>query len=221
MKKYILAGLFVGVGIGAAFAAESLTFVTTLSAPVASFNKVETMVDNAVQISSDARINAGNKKSTGGSINLQGGPMSVKTLYMEDKTALSATQYNGNDVKWMLNELNIHRNGSVEVTSLLARDIWLKNSKSGYSTKLQANNSMQLDNTVQALSGGANFGLMVCGGGDCSTDPRFNFVAPSSMSSITATPKVLSKSTPEASVSSFEVKGGGSVALEKCLVIYN
>ena len=96
MKKYLV---ITGILVAGTYlqAAENLTFYTVLSKPVGSFWNLTTTMCPYPDISGQS--NTSQSKQTvvnfgptgqGGSISLQGGPMKVDTLLLEDYTTLEA-----------------------------------------------------------------------------------------------------------------------------------
>ncbi len=122
--KWALCALLIGAPLYGM--AEVFTFVTTIASteyPTASFREIETKDKlHTTNIPEKAALNAGyvtdnsNGSSGSGTINIQGNPIDVNTLSMEDDTSLSG----GADKRWYVDTLKIHPNGTVVVGNLIA-----------------------------------------------------------------------------------------------------
>lgn len=96
-------------------APQEFTFVTTLSAPVASFKEIETQYAGVpTEFGNNAEVNLGSSKSGTGEIHIEGGnPVRINQLEMEENTTFSV----GDDKKWIVDELTIGKDGEVEAQS--------------------------------------------------------------------------------------------------------
>lgn len=116
MKRILFVITILGCSMGVWAATDSFTFVSTLSAPVASFREVETK--QSVVIPEGSQFNAGSVDSTEGNIVLNGTkPMKMDTLTMQNNTTISGSK------QWLVDELTINTNGSVKVGSLIADEV--------------------------------------------------------------------------------------------------
>lgn len=119
--------------VGAWGASERFQFISTLSAPIGSFNEVHT-ANCERPVSLTGMFNVGSKQSTGGLLVLDGGAKALDVsgaLRMEDNTVLSFPS----KAKWLVGGLNtgdglyIGGLGSVSVRSLIANTITLPEGK--------------------------------------------------------------------------------------------
>ena len=116
MKRILFVVAILGCSMGVWAATDSFKFVSTLSAPVASFREVETK--QKVEIPANSQFNAGSAASTQGNIVLNGTkPMTMPTLTMQNNTGISG------NAKWLVNTLNIYTNGSVKIGNLIANTV--------------------------------------------------------------------------------------------------
>lgn len=128
---------------------DEFKFVSTLSAPVASFGEVETK--SCVVTQPGGEFNVGNAESSGGTINIQGGPIKVDKLYMEGNTTLGSS---GN-INWLVKDLYVGKLTSadytVQVNELIARLVELNNASTATDTTLNAS-TLQVDSTTHATA---------------------------------------------------------------------
>ncbi len=112
-RKVILLGLLV-VGVNVSAAPTEFQFVSTLSAPVASFKEVETKESKPVKINSGAEMNIGSSVASKGTVKLNNKAL-VTRLYMEDKTVLEVV----NGRVWTVGQLYVGTSGDVSPQNLL------------------------------------------------------------------------------------------------------
>ena len=142
--KWALCALLIGLPLYGM--AEVFTFVTTIASkdtPTASFREIETKdKSHTTNIPKDAVVNAGYVtdnpaigSSKDGTINIQGNPVNVKTLLMEDNTSLLG----GAEKRWYVDTLKIHPNGTVGVGQLIAGNVEIAHgSADTHEVKLEA-----------------------------------------------------------------------------------
>ena len=153
MKRYLflVCALLAGTCLQAA---ESMAFRTVLSKAVGSFGDLQTTTcaypdvsGSGTAASQQTVINFGPTK-LGGQIHLQGGPMKVDTLLMEDGSQLKT----GSNVPFLFapaeegsegGKLSIFQNGTVETNALLVNNLILprNNSFSG----IEVNDTLQIN----------------------------------------------------------------------------
>ncbi len=141
---HLIAGLVVSSMLCWGASTDEFKFVSTLSAPVASFDTVETK--SCVVTEPEGILNVGTAASTGGTINVQGGPVQINKLYMEDGTKIGSA-----DIKWLVTTLNIGKNATVRVKNLLASAVALWNSDS-VESKLDVTNTLQIGSQIYATN---------------------------------------------------------------------
>ncbi len=97
MKKYLLLVIALSVGVGVQ-AADVMQFATVLSKPVGSFVELETtscaypdVKGQGTEYSEQVVVNFGYPGGSGGNINLQGGPVQIDSLLLEDDTVTKAS----------------------------------------------------------------------------------------------------------------------------------
>lgn len=92
-------------------------FFSTLSAPIASFRKVETKDCYPLYLDG-VEMNVGSANSPGGTVNIYGNPVYIDKLYMENGTTFGV-----GSAKWIVDNLAIGQGGTVTVGTLLANTI--------------------------------------------------------------------------------------------------
>ena len=128
------------VWVGLVWAEEKMYFVTALSAPIASFNTVETKDTVPTNISENSQMNIGSKAVETGTIRLlpDAGPMKIGSLLLKDDTQLVGSE---NLTKWMIADyITVGKDSAVTVGGVLAN-------------KLQLRNSDESETTIQVGSG--------------------------------------------------------------------
>lgn len=142
--------------------AERFKFVSYLSAPVASFEVIETK-DNEHPVAPFGEVNAGSIASTSGEIRLEGNPIRVTNLYMEDGTKIEMGEGH-----WIVRTLTIGTvadgkpEASVKVKRLQANSVYLYNSGSEESTTLNVE-SLTVGSGVYTSTGQATSSLTADG----------------------------------------------------------
>ncbi len=119
--KYVLGFLMILLPV--CVCAEDFKFVSVLSAPIASFDHVETK--SPVPTEPRGVFNVGSEASAGGTINVKGNPIEVTNLYMEDNTKIVSSE----DISWLVDTLDVGVNGNVQVKKLIANTVMLANNQ--------------------------------------------------------------------------------------------
>ena len=145
MKKhyFIISALLLGVS--AAFAVEDMRFVTTLSAPLAVFDKVET---------SSAAEPAKAKKATIGVTNNSGSfnttlRLNSKNARMQTLQLNNNTNFGGNVSEWKTPKISVSGGGSLTGKQLKATAF---NFTGGGVNTITANNNIQVTSNIAAAS---------------------------------------------------------------------
>lgn len=144
---FILAACLPALGAGV----NEYEFVSALSVSEASFQEVETKsVDHPTKFGANTVFNVGAPSSTAisGTINVQGKPIQVTTLNMNNSTNVA----NNTNTKWLVDTLNIRADGEVQVGTLLAGEVNLENKTKDKSTGLTAN-TLKTDTSTWAKDG--------------------------------------------------------------------
>ena len=124
--KYWGVTLFMLIACVAAWGQQGgnrFTFISALHAPKASFDIIETRDAGNTVFGSGTVINVGSSASSSGTINVNGYPIDINTLNMEDGTQLTGGAGN----RWLVDTLNIRPNGEVTVGALIAEKVDLNN----------------------------------------------------------------------------------------------
>lgn len=132
MKKLLLIMGCIMVGVHFAWAEEAMYFVSALSAPVASFNAVETKDRSLITtLPESAYVNVGSESSNSGTVTIGAGAgrIEIESLWLDDNTRLQ-----GEDTwtKWMISDqLVVGTQGNVQLGGVLVNQLKLLNSLPG------------------------------------------------------------------------------------------
>lgn len=146
MKKFILLMTCLMVWVSLAWAEEKMYFVTALSAPIASFNTVETKDCVPTTISANSQMNIGSDVAGTGIIRLvpNAGPMKVESLLLADNTKLGGS---ANWKKWLLsNLLTVGDDSVVTVGGILANQLQLRNG--AQETTVTVNQTLKVNSSL-------------------------------------------------------------------------
>ncbi len=149
MKKLILLVSCVVAWVGLAWADEQMYFVTALSAPIASFNTVETKDCVPTTIGENAQINIGSDAVGDGTVRLLpgSGPMKVESFLLADNTKVLGS---ANWKKWLISDmLAVGSNGSVTVGGILAEKLQLRNSAEK-TTQITVEQTLKVSHNITA-----------------------------------------------------------------------
>ncbi len=107
--------------------ANSFSFISTLSSPVASFYQLETKLNsetttfpNGAVFNVGAAVQGANGEIV---VDGNGGPILISQLTMQDGTTLSSEATS----RWLVNTMTIHPGGVVSVAQLIANTVTLAN----------------------------------------------------------------------------------------------
>lgn len=104
--------------------ANQFRFISALHAAKASFDTIETKnTKEPTVFKGGTAINVGSSASSTGTIDIQGFPIQIDTLTMDDGTQLSDSDSSSN--KWLVDTLQIGDNGNVVVGTLIANQVSL------------------------------------------------------------------------------------------------
>ena len=149
-------------------ATDEFKFVSTLSSPVASFGTVETK--SCLVTKPLGQFNIGTKNySSGGLIDIKGGPIYVNKLYMEDGTKIESEA----NIRWLVDTLNVGKNAVVQVQRLIASDFTLNNSTND--ANLTVNGTLRIEAPslyVKEFVANGSFQLQKC------SDAAYNAYTP-------------------------------------------
>lgn len=155
MKKYYLfVGLLLGVSVG--FAQEDMQFVTTLSAPIAVFDKVETT--DASNYATAKKVTVGVFTRSGQGFNsnvvLKGKKARFNTLELSNNTQVSGS----NSPVWKTPNITLRKGGNLSGKQLLTNN--LNFTSTGVHT-VYADNTIQVAKDVNLATAKAENSLIV------------------------------------------------------------
>ena len=134
--------------------ANQFRFISALHAAKASFDTIETKnTKEPTVFKGGTAINVGSSASSAGTINIQGFPIQIDTLTMDDGTQLSDSDSSSN--KWLVNTLQIGANGDVAVGTLIAQEVSLEN-KENEVTNVTVSNTLLIKGSAWTQTGSAS-----------------------------------------------------------------
>jgi len=160
MKKYYFIISVLLLGVSAAFAVEDMRFVTTLSAPLAVFDKVETAVATDPAKAKKATIGVTN--STGSfntTLKLDGKKAHLRTLQLAGNTTIKNNS--GSVTQWKTPKIAVKGGGSLTGKQLKATAFTFSEGSDNSVHTIQANNNVQVTGNIAAASGTATNSLNI------------------------------------------------------------
>ncbi len=226
MKKILgLCGLVVMTSTG--WGAEEMSFVTALSAPIASFQTVETKDCTLVtNIGNTAEVNIGSEATNGGTVKLVNGdnPLNIKNLWIGQGKTLQVGSDDRNTV-WMIeNGFLVGPGATVTAGGILANELHLKNAvgTTTNATTIQAD-TLQINSNVVAtyVKSSKKFQVGKCEGSEGNYSSCFYFLCNGSTcedDNGEASSKTLNKQNNESS--SVQILGGSTTSPTTYKYIY-
>lgn len=153
MKKYYLL-IALLLGVSAAFAVEDMRFVTTLSAPLAVFDKVETSTAGEPAKAKKATIGVATTNSFNTTLKLNSKNALLRTLQVTNNTNISSS----NLPVWKTPKITVNRGGALTGKQLQANAFNFTGS--GVHT-VSAGNNINVTNSISATSGTAKNSLSI------------------------------------------------------------
>lgn len=134
--------------------ANQFRFISALHAAKASFDTIETQnTKEPTVFKGGTAINVGSSASSAGTINIQGFPIQINTLTMDDGTQLSDSSSN----KWLVDTLQIGANGNVVVGTLIAHKVSLENNDNeNGGTHVKVNEELLIKGSAWTQTGSAS-----------------------------------------------------------------
>lgn len=148
MKKYYLLSVLLLAGATGAFAVEDMRFVTTLSAPLAVFDKVETSMVNQPATATKATIGVLTRsdKSFNTTVTLSTKKAHLRTLELSNNTNLKSTTV----PQWKTNKIAVKNSGSLTGKQLKSNNFTFTNANTSETASvhtLGANNITVTDSS--------------------------------------------------------------------------